>query len=50
MKNLISSIIIAIVKFTISSCSKEDLPNVAESSYLNYYTKTALELPFDEEL
>lgn len=49
MKNLIRSTIIAIILLTISSCSKEDLPDAAESKYLNYETKTVLELPFDDE-
>jgi len=49
MKNFIRSTIIATILFTALSCSKEDLPDAAESSYLNYETKTALELPFDDE-
>ena len=49
MKYLISSTILATILFIAFSCSKEDLPDAAESNYLNYETKTALELPFDEE-
>ena len=49
MKNLISSSIITIILFTAFGCSKEDLPDAADSNYLNYETKTELELPFDEE-
>lgn len=49
MKNTIKCTLIAAVLLTIFSCSKEDLPNEAESAYLNYETKTALELPFDGE-
>lgn len=49
MKNLTSSTALTLILFMAFSCSKEDLPDPAESSYLNYETKTALELPFDEE-
>jgi murein DD-endopeptidase MepM/ murein hydrolase activator NlpD len=49
MKNLVSSTIIGVILFTLFSCSSEDLPNAAESNYLNYETKTELELPFNEE-
>ena len=49
MKNLVSSTIIGVILFTIFSCSSDDLPNAADSDYLNYETKTELELPFNEE-
>ncbi|WP_106792175.1 M23 family metallopeptidase [Aquimarina sp. Aq78] len=49
MKKISISAIIVTMLFTILSCSNDDLPKAAESAYLNYKTKTELELPFDEE-
>ncbi len=49
MKNLVKSTIIATILFSVLSCSKDDLPDAADSSYLNYQTKTELELPFNDE-
>lgn len=49
MKNLVKSTIIATILFIVSSCSNDDFPDAADSAYLNYQTKTELELPFNEE-
>lgn len=49
MKNLVSKTVIALMLFTICSCSKDDLPDAYDSDYLNYETKTDLELPFNDE-
>ncbi|RKR13064.1 peptidase M23-like protein [Maribacter vaceletii] len=49
MKKIVSITIIAIILSLTISCSKDDLPEVHPSDYLNYETQTALELPFDEE-
>ena len=49
MKKLVSSTIIAIILFTVFSCSKDDLPDAYPSDYLDYETQTELELPFDDE-
>lgn len=49
MKNLLKSTIIAVLLFTVSNCEKDKLPDAADSVYLNYETKTELELPFNDE-
>lgn len=49
MKGLIKNTFIVAILLTILSCSSDDLPNEADSAYLNYQTKTELELPFYEE-
>ncbi len=38
MKKLVSSTIIAVILFTVLSCSSDDLPDAADSKYLNYET------------
>lgn len=48
MKRLVKGTIIAAMALTVLSCSKEILKE-ADSVYLNYQTKTELELPFHEE-
>ncbi|MDO5980993.1 M23 family metallopeptidase [Flavivirga spongiicola] len=48
MKNLVSSTIVAFILFTVFNCSNDDLPDAYASDYLNYETKTALELPFED--
>ena len=49
MKYLIKYTLLVSVLLTVVGCSKDDLPEESESPYLNYETKTALELPFNEE-
>lgn len=49
MKKLVSSTIIGVILFTMLSCSGDDLPDTAESGYLDYETQTELELPFNDE-
>ena len=49
MKKLFSNTIIMIILFMACSCSSDDQPDEYPSAYLNYETKTQLELPFDEE-
>ncbi len=49
MKNLINKTVIALMLFTICSCSDDDLPDAYPSEDLNYETQTVLELPFNEE-
>lgn len=49
MKKLVSSTIFGAILFAMFSCSSEDLPDAADSNYSNYETKTALELPFNDE-
>ncbi|PKV50254.1 peptidase M23-like protein [Aquimarina sp. MAR_2010_214] len=49
MKKLSLSVIIITMLFMNINCSDDDLPNEADSAYLNYETKSELELPFNEE-
>ncbi|MBV1923293.1 MAG: M23 family metallopeptidase [Flavobacteriaceae bacterium] len=49
MIKLVSSIIIMTILFLTASCSSDDLPDAYPSNYLDYETKTALELPFNDE-
>lgn len=49
MIKIVSSIIAMIMLLIAASCSSDDLPDAYPSNYLNYETKTALELPFNEE-
>ncbi len=49
MKNLINKTVIVLMLFAISSCSDDDFPDAYDSDFLNYETKTELELPFNEE-
>lgn len=49
MKNLLNKIAVALLLVAVFSCSSEDLPDVHPSNYLNYETKTDLELPFNNE-
>ncbi|MEP5341249.1 MAG: M23 family metallopeptidase [Algibacter sp.] len=49
MKKLVNNTIIVAILFTVLSCSKDDLPNAFPSDYEDYQTKTALELPFNNE-
>ncbi len=47
MKNLVKHIVLAVTLITTLSCS-EDILKEADSAYLDYETKTELELPFYE--
>ena len=49
MKYLVSKLSVVIVVFVALSCSSDDLPDAYPSKYLNYETKTDLELPFNDE-
>ncbi len=49
MKDLVIRLALATILVTAMGCSKDDLPDPAYSPYLDYGTKTELELPFDEE-
>ncbi|PWL40006.1 hypothetical protein DKG77_04035 [Flagellimonas aquimarina] len=44
MSKLVRNAMLVIVLFTELSCSNDDLPATADSAYLNYETKTELEL------
>ncbi|SNY99456.1 M23 family metallopeptidase [Flagellimonas pacifica] len=48
MKKIIKSLILSGILVTVFSCSKEILKE-ADTAYLEYQTKTELELPFNEE-
>jgi len=49
MKNIINKGIIVLILVVVSSCSSDDLPEAADSNFINYATKTELKLPFNEE-
>ena len=49
IRKLVTSTFLATILFTVLSCSSDDLPGGYPSDYLNYETKTELELPFDDE-
>ncbi len=49
MKDLVSKVIIAMILFLAFCCSSDDFPDTYPSKYLDYETKTDLELPFDDE-
>ena len=49
MKHLIKTFIAVVILLVTFSCSSDDLPAAYPSEYLDYETKTALELPFNEE-
>lgn len=49
MKNLANKICVVLILIIAISCSSEDLPDAYDTDYLDYETKTDLELPFDDE-